>query len=249
MLSRRLNKLAPITERRTTAPSGPDAARAAVEAAGSTAEGAGAGSAEGAAADAGAGAADAAGEGAEHTPAKIVAVDLQEMAPIDGVVLIQGWWHRCRSQAAADVWWHLSLVLPGDITSQATAERIISYFEGERADIVICDGAPDVTGLHDIDECVVVYLPRETPASHRYSPVHPDVHRRYVQAQLLLAALNITTHVLRPSGSFVAKIFRGKDTSLLYSQLRVFFDRVTISKPKSSRNSSIEAFVVCQVWV
>ena len=153
------------------------------------------------------------------------------------------------ARVAADVWWHLSLVLPGDITSQATAERIISYFEGERADIVICDGAPDVTGLHDIDECVVVYLPRETPASHRYSPVHPDVHRRYVQAQLLLAALNITTHVLRPSGSFVAKIFRGKDTSLLYSQLRVFFDRVTISKPKSSRNSSIEAFVVCQVWV
>ena len=101
MLSRRLNKLSPITERRTTAPSGPDAARAAVEAAGSTAGGAGAGSAEGAAADAGAGAANAAGEGAEHTPAKIVAVDLQEMAPIDGVVLIQGWWHRCRSQACS----------------------------------------------------------------------------------------------------------------------------------------------------
>lgn len=71
--------------------------------------------------------------------------------------------------------------------------------------------------------------------------------RRYVQAQLLLAALNITTHVLRPNGTFVAKIFRGKDTSLLYSQLRVFFDRVTIAKPKSSRNSSIEAFVVAEV--
>ncbi len=78
-------------------------------------------------------------------------------------------------------------------------------------------------GLHDIDE--------------------------YVQAQLLLAAVNITTHVLREGGSFVAKIFRGRDVSLLYAQLRVFFRRVTVAKPKSSRNSSIESFVVCQVWV
>lgn len=53
-----------------------------------------------------------------------------------------------------------------------------------------------VQGLHDIDE--------------------------YIQSQLLLAALNITTHVLRPGGTFVAKIFRGKDISLLYSQLKVW---------------------------
>ena len=58
---------------------------------------------------------------------QIVAVDLQEMAPIDGVVEIQG-----------------------DITSLATAEQIISHFRGQKADLVVCDGAPDVTGLiHD----------------------------------------------------------------------------------------------------
>lgn len=77
-----------------------------------------------------------------------------------------------------------------------------------------------VTGLHDIDE--------------------------YIQSQLLLAALSITTHILMDGGKFVAKIFRGKDTSLLYSQLRVFFKKVSIAKPASSRNSSIEAFVVCE---
>jgi tRNA (cytidine32/guanosine34-2'-O)-methyltransferase len=128
---------------------------------------------------------------------RIVAVDLQEMAPIDGVVTIQG-----------------------DITSKATADDIISRFKGEKAELIICDGAPDVTGLHDIDE--------------------------YIQAQLLLAALNITTHLLRPGGTFVAKIFRGKDVTLLYSQLKVFFEEVVVSKPKASRNSSIEAFVVCR---
>lgn len=102
----------------------------------------------------------------------------------------------------------------------STAHQIIGHFEGEVADLVICDGAPDVTGLHDIDE--------------------------YIQAQLLLAALNITTHVLKRGGTFVAKIFRGKDVDLLYAQLKVFFLSVTICKPRSSRNSSIESFVVCQ---
>ena len=59
----------------------------------------------------------------------------------------------------------------GDITDYATVKKIISYFHGNLADLVICDGAPDVTGLHDIDE--------------------------YMQSQLLLAALNITTNTLK----------------------------------------------------
>ncbi|RUS91682.1 hypothetical protein EGW08_000508 [Elysia chlorotica] len=137
------------------------------------------------------------GEAGQKSQAKIVAVDLQAMAPIPGVIQIQG-----------------------DITKKSTAHAIVGHFEGEQADLVVCDGAPDVTGLHDIDE--------------------------YIQAQLLLAALNITTHVLKKTGTFVAKIFRGKDVTLLYAQLKIFFSLVTVFKPRSSRNSSIEAFVVCQ---
>ncbi|KAJ2356930.1 tRNA (uridine-2'-O-)-methyltransferase trm7, partial [Coemansia sp. RSA 2611] len=127
---------------------------------------------------------------------QIVAVDLQAMAPLPGVIQIQG-----------------------DITKLSTAEQIISHFDGAQADLVVSDGAPDVTGLHDLDE--------------------------YIQAQLILAALNITTHVLRTGGTFVAKIFRGKDVTLLYAQLKIFFRTVHVAKPRSSRNSSIEAFIVC----
>ena len=54
---------------------------------------------------------------------KIVAVDLQAISPISGVVQIQG-----------------------DITKLSTAEQIISHFQGELADLVICDGAPDGSG-------------------------------------------------------------------------------------------------------
>ena len=49
-----------------------------------------------------------------------MAVDLQPVGPIEGVRMIQG-----------------------DITSEATAQQIISIFEGEKADLVVCDGAPD----------------------------------------------------------------------------------------------------------
>lgn len=68
----------------------------------------------------------------------------------------------------------------------------------------------------------------------------------FVQGQLLLAALNITTQILRHGGTFIAKIFRGADIQLLYDQLEPLFGEVSCCKPRSSRNSSIEAFVVCR---
>ena len=112
---------------------------------------------------------------ADRADVRIVAVDLQEMAPIEGVHLIAG-----------------------DITSQATVDEVLAQFregDAERfADLVVCDGAPDVSGMHDLDE--------------------------YIQAQLLLSALSITTQLLRTGGTFVAKIFRSRNTSLLYAQVR-----------------------------
>ncbi|KAK9470748.1 Trm7p [Dipodascopsis tothii] len=132
--------------------------------------------------------------------AKIVSVDLQPIAPIEGVVTLQA-----------------------DITHRSTLESIFELFGGEPADLVISDGAPDVTGLHDLDE--------------------------YIQAQLLLSALSLATSMLKPGGAFVAKIFRGRDVDLLYSQLALLFERVACAKPRSSRASSLEAFVVCQGYV
>ena len=141
------------------------------------------------------------GNAARPEDVRIVGVDLQEMAPIEGVELVQG-----------------------DITSERTVAAVLDLFrdgDTERlADLVVCDGAPDVTGMHDLDE--------------------------YIQAQLLLSALSISTQLLRDGGTFVAKIFRGKDTALLYAQLQAFFPEVHVAKPKSSRNSSVEAFVVAR---
>ena len=125
--------------------------------AGEARAGAGAGGADAAAVSgAGIDAAAAGGGGGGAEAGVVVAVDLQEMAPIAGVHLLQG-----------------------DITTRATAERVVSFFRARAADLVVCDGAPDVTGLHDVDE--------------------------HAHSGLLAAAVHIATAVLRDGGTFVAK--------------------------------------------
>lgn len=139
---------------------------------------------------------------------KIVAIDLQPMSPLEGIVCLKA-----------------------DITHPSTIPLLLKaldpqYDPGTSAieasqpvDLVISDGAPDVTGLHDLDI--------------------------YVQSQLLWAALNLALCVLKPGGRFVAKIFRSKDVDILYAQLKTVFENVTVAKPRSSRASSVEAFIVC----
>ncbi|KAK5078818.1 tRNA (uridine-2'-O-)-methyltransferase trm7 [Lithohypha guttulata] len=139
-----------------------------------------------------------------RTNVKIVAIDLQPMAPLEGIIQLQA-----------------------DITHPSTVGRMLAALNPEKSeteyelvDLVISDGAPDVTGLHDL-----------------------DIH---IQSQLLYSALTLAIRVLRPGGKFVAKIFRGRDVDLIFAQFKLLFRRVHIAKPRSSRASSIEAFVVCE---
>ncbi|KAK0766219.1 hypothetical protein N5P37_001110 [Trichoderma harzianum] len=156
----------------------------------------------------------AAQTGAEATTAanpdvKIVSIDLQPISPLAGITTLRA-----------------------DITHPATVPLLLSALDpsydsataaGTQAqhpvDLVLSDGAPDVTGLHDLDI--------------------------YVQSQLLFAALNLALCVLKPGGKFVAKIFRGRNVDILYAQLKIFFEKVIVAKPRSSRASSVEAFIVC----
>ncbi|ETS78333.1 hypothetical protein PFICI_10395 [Pestalotiopsis fici W106-1] len=139
---------------------------------------------------------------------KIVAIDLQPISPLPGIITLRA-----------------------DITHPATVPLLLKALDpdyepskknqqaAQPVDLVISDGAPDVTGLHDLDI--------------------------YVQSQLLFAALNLALCVLKPGGKFVAKIFRGKNVDVLYAQLKIFFEHVYVAKPRSSRASSVEAFIVC----
>ncbi len=65
------------------------------------------------------------GPRSDGAPPIIVAVDLQAMAPLPGVIQLQG-----------------------DITKESTAREIIGHFAGAAADLVVCDGAPDGSLSH-----------------------------------------------------------------------------------------------------
>lgn len=147
----------------------------------------------------------------KNTPnAKIVSVDIQDIVPIEGVNIING-----------------------DITSQQTIEKILSYFNNEKVDVIVFDGAPDVTGLIDVD--------------------------MYMQVELIIFALIICIKLLKKKGKFAAKLFKigalneDEDTTssnyavksdFYYDKLKLLFDNVFYFKPNSSRASSHETFVI-----
>lgn len=141
--------------------------------------------------------------------AKIVSVDIQEIVPIEGVNIVKG-----------------------DITKQETISNILKHFNNEKVDIIIFDGAPDVTGLIEIDI--------------------------YMQVQLIIFSLVICLKVLKRGGKFVAKIFKeeGKSNNhnskskvksdFYYDKLKFLFENVYFFKPASSRNTSHETYVICE---
>lgn len=128
----------------------------------------------------------------------IIAVDIQEMIPIENVK-----------------------ILKEDITSQQCIDSILSI-SINGVDLVVCDGAPDVTGFHDLDQ--------------------------FLQMDLLKASLKISTKILKIGGSFVAKCFRGEYTKFIVHHFKKYFKNVIITKPKSSRGNSIECFIVCKEY-
>ena len=145
--------------------------------------------------------------------AKIVSVDIQHIVPIEGVTIIKG-----------------------DITRQDTIEKILSNFDNKKVDVIIFDGAPDVTGVIDVD--------------------------MYMQVELIIFALVIVMKLLKKGGIFVAKMFKvgaGDDlekvrrenlyavkSDFYYEKVKILFDNVFYFKPTSSRASSHETYLICE---
>ncbi|OJD27510.1 hypothetical protein ACJ73_01097 [Blastomyces percursus] len=158
---------------------------------------------------------------------KIVAIDLQPMTPLEGITTL-----KADITHPSTIPLLLKALDPDDYTDDDSSSPTNTTTETPQhhphrhphpVDLVLSDGAPDVTGLHDLDI--------------------------YIQSQLLYAALNLAIGVLRPGGKFVAKIFRGRDVDLIYAQLKTVFEKVSVAKPRSSRASSLEAFVVCEGFI
>lgn len=104
-----------------------------------------------------------------------------------------------------------------DIRIPETLQKITRLLP-EEADVVISDAAPNVSGVWEVD------------------------HAR--QIELAEHALEIALKILKTSGNLFVKTFQGDMLESFIERIRQHFKTVKIIKPKASRASSSELFIL-----
>jgi 23S rRNA (uridine2552-2'-O)-methyltransferase len=126
---------------------------------------------------------------------RIVAVDVLPMDPVAGVVFVQG-----------------------DIREEATLRALEAALGTRKADLVVSDLSPNISGIESADQARSVHLGE--------------------------LALEFATGRLQPRGDLVVKAFEGEGFVELRRQIQARFDKVHVRKPKASRDRSREVFLV-----
>ncbi|MBR9912930.1 MAG: 23S rRNA (uridine(2552)-2'-O)-methyltransferase RlmE [Gammaproteobacteria bacterium] len=110
--------------------------------------------------------------------------------------------------------------IQGDFTEDEIFEQLLAQLGKGKADVVISDMAPNMSGMADVDQPRAMYL--------------------------VELALDMARATLKPNGFFVAKVFQGEGFDELVKDARTSFKSVLIRKPDSSRARSREVFVVAK---
>ena len=128
---------------------------------------------------------------------KVVATDILPMDPVKNVDFIQG-----------------------DFTEEAVLEQILAVLEGRKPDLIICDIAPNITGIDVADQASSMYL--------------------------VELALDLARRALKLNGDFVTKVFQGTGSEAYLKELRASFEKLAIRKPAASRPRSREVYAVAK---
>lgn len=128
---------------------------------------------------------------------RVLALDILPVEPLPGVEFIQG-----------------------DFTEDDALQRLLALLGDARANLVISDMAPNISGMRSVDQPRAMYL-----------------------AEL---ALDLAVKTLKSGGSFVTKVFMGEGFEDLVSQCRESFDTVRIIKPEASRPESRETYIAAK---
>jgi 23S rRNA (uridine2552-2'-O)-methyltransferase len=128
---------------------------------------------------------------------KVVAIDLLEMEPVLGVRFVQG-----------------------DFTSRKGLAAVEAALEGRKADLVLSDMAPNMTGITVTDQARTMDL-----------------------AEL---ARDFALGHLKPDGGFLIKVFQGVGYDEYLQSLRKAFEKVVIRKPDASRGESAEQYLLAR---
>ncbi|MDE0756028.1 MAG: RlmE family RNA methyltransferase [Woeseiaceae bacterium] len=108
--------------------------------------------------------------------------------------------------------------IQGDFTEESVLEQVLQTLGDSRADLVMCDMAPNITGTKVVDQPRSMYL-----------------------AEL---ALDFAVKTLKSKGSFVCKVFQGTGADEFIIAARQHFEKVKVVKPKASRAGSREVYLV-----
>jgi len=108
--------------------------------------------------------------------------------------------------------------IQGDFTEAAVYDQILSMLNGDKADVVVSDMSPNLSGVNTTDQYSSIYL--------------------------VELALDMARNVLKPGGSFCAKVFQGVGYEEYAKDVRKSFDKVMVRKPAASRARSREVYIV-----
>lgn len=107
-----------------------------------------------------------------------------------------------------------------DCTDPSFLKILVSWMKNHKAQIVLSDMSPNTTGISIIDVNKSIYLGT--------------------------IALNICQHVLISEGTFLVKIFQGENFREYLYCVKSLFKIVKVRKPKASKSSSREVYVVAK---
>jgi 23S rRNA (uridine2552-2'-O)-methyltransferase len=128
---------------------------------------------------------------------RVIATDILPMDPIEGVEFLEG-----------------------DFREAEVLDRLLALIGEDRADLVLSDMAPNMSGVDAVDQPRAMYL-----------------------AEL---ALELARKILKPGGDFLVKVFQGEGSEAYLRALRQDFDKVIIRKPKASRPRSREVYILAR---
>jgi 23S rRNA (uridine2552-2'-O)-methyltransferase len=128
---------------------------------------------------------------------RVIATDILPIDPIDGVEFLQR-----------------------DFREDEVLQALLALIGEDRADLVLSDMAPNISGVDAVDQPRAMYL--------------------------VELALDLARQILKPGGDFLVKVFQGEGSEDYIRALRQEFDTVIIRKPKASRPRSREVYILAR---
>ena len=110
--------------------------------------------------------------------------------------------------------------IQGDFTDEAVYDQILQTLGDDQVDTVVSDMAPNMSGVNTTDQYASMYL--------------------------VELALDMARNVLKPGGSFCAKVFQGVGYDEYVKDVRSSFNKVIVRKPAASRPRSREVYLVAK---